>query len=85
MSTPQPTSRPAPQTQRASSPKKRALPQLKQHLQEVADARGKAYVQQSALLVYWQTDNTNAKDDVTTMECLFKNQLGVDTTTLEVK
>jgi hypothetical protein len=45
---------------------------LKADLQKVAADRGKPYAQKIAILVYWENDNTGAKDDTETMRTVLE-------------
>ncbi|KAJ5718249.1 hypothetical protein N7488_003895 [Penicillium malachiteum] len=63
----------------------RLLPELKEELQALATSRRVQYAQQSALLVRSETDNTNAKRDVTTMHDLLSDTFGIACTWLNIK
>ncbi|KAJ6024293.1 hypothetical protein N7540_005090 [Penicillium herquei] len=56
---------------------KRPLPSLKRELQALAARRQEPYAQQSALLVRWGLENTNANDDVATMYDLLHTNFGI--------
>ncbi|KAJ5735642.1 uncharacterized protein N7483_000767 [Penicillium malachiteum] len=61
------------------------LHKLKQDLQEVANALGKIYIKQSALLLYWEDDETNAQADVNTMKDFLITPLGIEYIILMLK
>ncbi|KAJ5714860.1 uncharacterized protein N7483_012041 [Penicillium malachiteum] len=55
----------------------RLLPSLMQELQALADCRGQPYAHQSALLVRWETDRSNARADVAAMTDLLDTNFGI--------
>ncbi|KAJ5168319.1 uncharacterized protein N7482_003913 [Penicillium canariense] len=57
----------------------RKLPALKAELEKVAIARGNVYIQKVALLVYWENENTGAKDNTQTMITILE-QFGIKCT-----
>ncbi|KAJ5747512.1 uncharacterized protein N7511_009208 [Penicillium nucicola] len=48
------------------------LPFLKKQLQRVANARPNSYARKLAILVHWEEDESNAKEDINTMEAIMK-------------
>ncbi|KAJ5712727.1 hypothetical protein N7493_009195 [Penicillium malachiteum] len=58
----------------------RPLPFLTRDLQTLTARRGLPYAQQSALLVRWETDKTNAQNDVAAMHNLLNTSFGINCT-----
>lgn len=59
-----------------------ALPILRSKLEETVQAPGRAYAKKSALIFYWQDDNTGAKEDAQALKEALKEYLGIDATLL---
>ncbi|KAJ5407706.1 hypothetical protein N7509_001589 [Penicillium cosmopolitanum] len=54
------------------------LPQLKQRIQLAINARTDGYATASAIIVYWEDDDTGAEADAKILESTFKNLLGIE-------
>jgi hypothetical protein len=61
------------------------LPALKATLQEAVAARGNTYRTITALVFYWEDDNTGAKSDIDRLEKTFQHAFGVKAIRVELK
>jgi hypothetical protein len=67
----------SPASAKASNPPKKTLPKLKASLEKVVFARGNVYTRKTAVIFYWDDDDTGATKDAESLKAVLTDSLDI--------